>query len=88
MHRLGVAVLRVLNQEDHQESDNRGACIDDQLPGIGKMKNRTGGRPHGDYQNCGGKRPRASKNGGRTASENTKGVADHAKKVALLFVFF
>ena len=29
VNRDGVAVLRVLNQEDHQERDNRGAGVDD-----------------------------------------------------------
>ena len=42
MHRFGVAVLRVLNQEDHQESDDGGGGVDDQLPGIGEMKSRAG----------------------------------------------
>src|SRR5258707_15559475 len=38
MERFGVAVLRVLNQENNQESDDGGAGIDDQLPGVRKME--------------------------------------------------
>lgn len=29
-----VAVLRVLDQEQHQEGDDRGAGVDDELPGV------------------------------------------------------
>ena len=45
MNRFGVAVLRVLDQEDHQESDDGGAGIDDELPGIGVMKKCGRSRP-------------------------------------------
>ena len=31
-----VAVLRILNHEDHQERDDVGAGIRNQLPGVGK----------------------------------------------------
>jgi hypothetical protein len=41
MHRFGVAVLRVLNEEDHEEGDDSGAGIDDQLLGVGKVKHRS-----------------------------------------------
>src|SRR5215475_5361632 len=42
-----VAILRILNQEDHQEGDNRRPRIDDELPGIGISKHRPRHRP--DY---------------------------------------
>jgi len=35
---LGVAVLGVLNQKYHQESDDRRAGVDDELPGIGILE--------------------------------------------------
>ncbi len=38
MNRLCIAVLRVLDQENHQERDYRRAGIDDQLPGVGIVK--------------------------------------------------
>lgn len=41
-----VAVLGILDQEDHEECHNRGASVDDQLPGIGKAKERPGHRPY------------------------------------------
>ena len=37
----GIAVLRILHQEHHQERNNGGAGVDDQLPGVGISKERT-----------------------------------------------
>lgn len=37
---LCVVILRVLNQEDHEEGHDRRARIDDQLPGIAIVKDR------------------------------------------------
>src|SRR4051794_10078231 len=34
LDRRSVAVLRVLDQEDHQEGDDGRAGVDDQLPGV------------------------------------------------------
>jgi hypothetical protein len=48
MQRCTIVVLRVLDKKHHQERDDRGARIDDQLPGIGKLKNRPGHRPDND----------------------------------------
>ena len=50
MDGLGVAVLRGLDQEDHQEGDDGGAGVDDQLPGIAQAKQRAGDAPHHDDQ--------------------------------------
>ena len=88
MHRLGVAVLCVLNQEDHQEGDDRRTGIDDQLPDVGKMKGRSGQRPDDDDQNGAAKSPRASQDHGRTAREYPKRIANEAKNIALSFVLF
>ena len=35
---LGVAVLCVLNQEDHQERHDRGSGVDDQLPRVAELE--------------------------------------------------
>jgi len=35
-----LAILKVLDEEDHQEGNNSGACIDDELPGIREMTYR------------------------------------------------
>src|ERR1051325_7070700 len=45
MQRLGVAVLRVLDQEYHQERNDRGRGIDNQLPRVGIMEHRAEHRP-------------------------------------------
>ena len=38
MYGLGIAVLRALNKKDHDERDDGGSSIDDQLPGVGKLE--------------------------------------------------
>src|SRR6185437_4069666 len=48
LHRLSVAVLAVLNQEDHQKGHDGRSGIDDQLPRIGKSEERTHRRPDHD----------------------------------------
>lgn len=45
MNRFGVAVLGVLDEKDHQKSHDGRSGVDNQLPGIGKVKNRPGGEP-------------------------------------------
>ena len=42
MNGSGIAVLGILDQEDHQKGDNRCASIDDQLPGIGVVEDGAG----------------------------------------------
>ena len=46
MHRFRIASLGVLNQEDHEESDDCGASVDDQLPGIREVKERAADDPN------------------------------------------
>src|SRR5205814_1221151 len=45
VQRLCVAVLGVLDQEDHEERDDRGARVDHQLPGIREAEGGSGCRP-------------------------------------------
>ena len=45
LHGRAVAVLRVLDQEHHQEGDDRGAGVDDQLPGVAKAEDRPASPP-------------------------------------------
>ncbi len=42
MSRFRIAVLRILNEKDHQESDNCRSGINNELPGIRIMKRRPG----------------------------------------------
>ena len=52
MKRLGVAVLRILNEEDDQEGQKTGGSIDDQLPCIGIMENWPADSPHNQSHDC------------------------------------
>src|SRR6266436_7508812 len=88
MHRFSVAVLGVLNQEHHQKRNDGGSSVDDQLPGIGKMKCWTGEKPDQDHEHGSSKGPRASEHAGGAAGKDAKGVAHHAQEVSLLFVLF
>src|SRR5262249_247487 len=38
VNRPGILVLRTLDEEDHEERDDRGAGVDDELPGIREVK--------------------------------------------------
>jgi len=88
MHRFGVAVLGVLDQEHHQKSDDSGGGIDDELPRIGKMKSGAGEQPNGNHQHGSGKGPRAAEHESGAAGKEAKGVVHYAKQVSLLFVLF
>ena len=46
--RRAVAVLGVLDQEHHQEGDDRRAGVDDELPGVGEAEDRPADRPDDD----------------------------------------
>jgi hypothetical protein len=60
MNRFGIAVLRILNEKDHQESNNCRSGINNELPGIRIMKRGTGQSPNDDDENRTGKNPRAT----------------------------
>src|SRR4029450_12985789 len=57
VNRLGILVLRSLNQEDHEERDDRRPGVDDELPGIGEVEPRSAGRPHENHRPCDAERP-------------------------------
>src|SRR5207248_8539298 len=82
MERLGVAVLRVLDEKDHEKSDDGRSGIDDELPGIREMERGAGGAPDDDDQDGRGKCPGAAKCCRGTAGEDAKRVAHDAKEVS------
>src|SRR6266566_5829653 len=88
MNGFGIAVLGVLNQEHHEEGNDRRSGVDDELPGIGKVKRRSGEKPHEDDEHSSGKSPCAAENNRRSARENAKRILDDTKKVPGPFVFF
>src|SRR5262245_3896864 len=45
VNRLAVAVLGVLDEEDHEECDDGGGSVDYELPGIGEVKDRSADTP-------------------------------------------
>jgi hypothetical protein len=50
MERLRLAILRVLDQENHQEGDDRRTSVDDKLPGFGVLKIGSSRGPGDDRQ--------------------------------------
>src|SRR6266542_1930118 len=60
LHGLGVAVLCVLNKKHHQEGNDRGGCVDDKLPGIGKMERWPSKYPDQNHQHSPDKSPRGA----------------------------
>jgi hypothetical protein len=88
MHRFGVAVLGVLDQEHHQKGDDGGSGIDDELPRIGKMKSGAGEQPNGNHQHGSGKGPRVPSMRAEGRAKRRKASFTHAKQVSLLFVLF
>lgn len=69
MQNVVVPVLGVLDQEDHQERDDRRRCIDDQLPRIVEMKIRARHCPHNDEANSGEERLRTASPVGESLAE-------------------
>jgi hypothetical protein len=53
---LRVLVLAALNEKHHQESDNRRAGVNDELPGIGETKERAADQPDGNDETGEGER--------------------------------
>lgn len=47
----GVSILRILNEENHEERDNGGAGIDDELPGVRIVENGACNCPN-NYHPC------------------------------------
>jgi len=88
MHRFGVAVLRVLNEKDHQKSDDVRGSVNDELPGIRKVKDRACRDPDDDDEESSGKSPSAPEDDGGLACESAEGISGHAKEVSLFFVLF
>ena len=48
LHGLGVAVLRALDEEHHEEGDDGGAGVDHELPGVAEVEERAAHGPYHD----------------------------------------
>lgn len=66
---LAITILRILNQEYHQEGHNRRRGVDDQLPGITEVKYRTQNRPNDDGAKSQSERHWATHHAGGDSSE-------------------
>jgi hypothetical protein len=77
-----ISVLRIPNQENHQESDDCRSRVDHQLPGIGKAEQWAGYRPH--------KNNARSKHEGRCPPGGlrrlVRDVAENPTEIAWVFV--
>ena len=67
-----VTVLRVLDQEDHQECDDRGPSIDDELPGVRVLEVGSGDSPEDDNKDRRQKHVRVAHNLGRLAGKTAE----------------
>jgi len=81
-----IAVLRVLNQKDHEKGDDCGGRVNDQLPSVGKMKSGSGNEPDEDDKYSSSKCPCAAEHHRGAAGENAERVADYAKEIAFFLV--
>ncbi len=52
LQRLGIAVLRILDDEDHQKGDDRRRRVDGKLPHVRKTEEWPAQRPGDDKQEC------------------------------------
>src|SRR5205814_8299345 len=86
MDRLRVAVLRVLDEENHQKGDDRRSGINDELPGIRIMKGWAGNPPDDDNEQRQDEGPGAAEHVRSSPSEDAEGVAHDAKEIALRFL--
>src|SRR3954447_25146093 len=68
----GVAVLRVLDQKHHEKRHDRGAGVDDKLPGIAKSEKRPCHRPDKNNDNREQERSGTSGDTGRLLSKNSE----------------
>ena len=55
-----VTVLRVLDEEYHEEGDDGCASIDNELPGVREVRCRAGQPPNGNDDGCQRESPRAA----------------------------
>ena len=77
LQRVGVAVLRVLDQEHHEEGDDRGAGVDDQLPGVAEVENRAADDPGPDNAGGEAETQRLAGEAGGTLGEFAEGTLAH-----------
>jgi hypothetical protein len=79
--------LGVLNQEHHQERDDGGRGVDNQLPGAGKMENGTGDQPDENDQQRGERHALPSKiDEWRATTRNASLMTQNKSRSSLCFL--
>src|SRR5947207_14992521 len=74
MNCSGIPVLRVLDQKNYEECNDRGPRIDDQLPSIRVVKVGAGNQPKQDYEESRQESPFCSHPVGCLCSEDVESV--------------
>ena len=74
MNGARITVLRILDEEDHQKSDDGCARIDNELPRIGVVEVRAGYEPHDNDEESGEECPFASDPVRRLHGEDMKAL--------------
>ena len=87
MDGLRVAVLRILDQEHHQEGHDSCAGVDDKLPCVRIMKGRPEGCPDDDDQKGNRESGWAAQDCGALSRKNMKSVLHATEKAALIVLF-
>lgn len=83
---LGVTILGVLNQKHHQECDDGGGRVDDELPRVGKVKGWPRHNPKEDSKNGRSECPCAAKQNRRALRKTPKRIAYDAKEIAIMLI--
>lgn len=68
--RLRVAILGVLNEKHHEKSDDGGPSVDDELPGVGILKDRTSRGPNQHNKHCARECPLGANPSRRTSGKS------------------
>ena len=84
LDRGAVAVLGILDQEHHQKRYNRGARIDDKLPGVGIAEQRPWNSPHYHHAGSNDERRGAPRSLGRPVGDIAKHLGDSRRPLLAL----
>lgn len=73
--RTSIAILGVLDEEDHEEGDDGRPRVDDKLPSVGEAKERPGGGPAYDDKDCPHKGPFRAEPSGCRRGKSSEGIS-------------
>jgi hypothetical protein len=76
LQRHGILVLRLLDDKDHEKSNDGGTSVDDQLPGVGIIEHRPAQSPYNDEQGSNNKGTRPACGTGHYAGDPIEDSGD------------